>query len=178
VTVPRLTVRLRLTLLYTGLFVVCGAILIAIAYGLVASLPEADLSARTAQCEVQDEQLRNECKEAFREGLTSGAQGQREATLAHLLRYSLITLAAATLLAALAGWIAAGRVLRPVHQITQAARAASEHDLSARGSRSVARVTSCASWPTRSIPCWAGSRRRSRASGGSSPTPAMSCAPR
>jgi len=132
VTIPRWTVRVRLTLLYTGLFVVCGAIVIAIAYGLVASLPEADLSARTAQCEVQDEQLRNECKEAFREGLTSGAQGQREATLAHLLRYSLITLAAATLLAALAGWIAAGRVLRPVHQITQAARAASEHDLSAR----------------------------------------------
>jgi signal transduction histidine kinase len=35
-------------------------------------------------------------------------------------------------LAAILGWIAAGRALRPVHLITAAARAASEHDLSAR----------------------------------------------
>jgi signal transduction histidine kinase len=129
---PRLTVRVRLTLLYTGLFVVCGAIVIAITYGLVASLPEADLSARPGICPQQDEQSRQQCKDAFNEAATAGAHGQREATLAHLLRYSLITLAAATLLAALAGWIAAGRVLRPVQQITKAARAASEHDLSAR----------------------------------------------
>ena len=30
---------MRLTLLYTGLFVACGALVIAITYGLVASLP-------------------------------------------------------------------------------------------------------------------------------------------
>ena len=53
-------------------------------------------------------------------------------TLAHLLAYSLITLAVVTLLAAVAGWIVAGRVLRPVHRITEAARAASEHNLSGR----------------------------------------------
>jgi signal transduction histidine kinase len=35
-------------------------------------------------------------------------------------------------LAAILGWIFAGRALRPVHQITVAARAASERDLSAR----------------------------------------------
>ncbi len=34
--------------------------------------------------------------------------------------------------AAILGWIAAGRALRPVHLITAAARAASEHNLSAR----------------------------------------------
>jgi signal transduction histidine kinase len=37
-----------------------------------------------------------------------------------------------TVLAALAGWLVAGRVLRPVHRITAAARAASEHNLSGR----------------------------------------------
>jgi signal transduction histidine kinase len=141
VTAPRWTVRVRLTLLYTGLFVACGALVIAITYGLVASLPaeSTDPFARLgsairdrAVCPFDDDQLRTQCKEAFREAASAAAQDQRESTLAHLLRYSLITLAAATLLAALAGWIAAGRVLRPVQQITEAARAASEHNLAAR----------------------------------------------
>ena len=61
-----------------------------------------------------------------------GAQHQRDVTLSHLLQYSLITLAAVIALAAILGWIAAGRVLRPVHRITAAARAASEHNLTAR----------------------------------------------
>ncbi len=53
-------------------------------------------------------------------------------TLSHLLQYSLITLAVVIGLAAILGWIFSGRALRPVHQITAAARAASEHNLSAR----------------------------------------------
>ncbi|GIF98854.1 sensor histidine kinase [Catellatospora citrea] len=188
---PRLTVRVRLTLLYTALFVACGASIVAITYALVAALPagsptptarelqqlrvfaacmrahgidvadptpdgnlavggrlrdvtraqlEADpayMAAREgcrdqqpdlAPCPMEDEQQRTQCKEAVRQGATF----QRDTTLAHLLRYSLITLAAATLLAGLAGWIVAGRVLRPVHRITAAAQAASEHNLSAR----------------------------------------------
>jgi signal transduction histidine kinase len=131
----------RLTLLYTGLFVACGAVVIAITYGLVASLPaeRTDPFARLGSairdrdvCPFEDDQLRAQCKDAFRQAANAGAQDQRDATLAHLLRYSLLTLTAATLLAGLAGWIVAGRVLRPVHQITQAARTASEHNLSAR----------------------------------------------
>jgi signal transduction histidine kinase len=191
VTTPRLTVRVRLTLLYTGLFVACGAIIIAITYALMGSLPvgnptttaeqleqfqayavcmrahdidmsdpnpdgsmtvggrlehvtkgqlEADPAYQAAEeacrdklpsrspCPFEDEQQQTQCKEATQQG----AKYQRDTTLAHLLQYSLITLAAATLLAAVAGWIIAGRVLRPVHQITAAAQAASEHDLSAR----------------------------------------------
>ena len=61
-----------------------------------------------------------------------GAQHQRDLTLSHLLQYSLITLAAVIALAAVLGWIFSGRALRPVHRITAAARAASEHNLSAR----------------------------------------------
>ena len=38
VTRPRLTIRAQLTLLYTGLFVVCGAIVVAVSYVLVAQL--------------------------------------------------------------------------------------------------------------------------------------------
>ena len=36
---PRLTVRARLTLLYTGLFAACGAIVVAVSYAQVARLP-------------------------------------------------------------------------------------------------------------------------------------------
>ena len=35
---PRLTLRARLTLLYTGLFALCGAIVVAVSYTLVAQL--------------------------------------------------------------------------------------------------------------------------------------------
>ncbi len=93
---PRPTLRARLTLLYTGLFAVCGTIVVAVSYAQV------------------------------------GAQGQRDLTLSHLLQYSLITLAVVIALAAVLGWIFYGRALRPVHLITTAARAASEHNLSAR----------------------------------------------
>jgi signal transduction histidine kinase len=131
VNVPRLTVRARLTLLYTGLFAACGALVVAITYALVASLQHPPASTG-AVCPQPIEVLRSKCKGAFGNAAALGARMQREATLSHLLQYSLVTLAAATLLAAVAGWIAAGRVLRPVQQITQAARAASEHNLSAR----------------------------------------------
>jgi signal transduction histidine kinase len=142
---PRLSIRVRLTLLHTGLFAACGAVVVAITYALVASLPEVwnssalkddKLAAFIEVCqqvsEKADEGLRAKCDRAFQEGVMLGAQGQREATLDHLLRYSLVTLAAVTLLAALAGWIAAGRALRPVHRITAAARSASAQNLSAR----------------------------------------------
>jgi signal transduction histidine kinase len=61
-----------------------------------------------------------------------GAEHQRDLTLSHLLQYSLITLGVVIVLAAILGWIVGGRALRPVHTITAAARAASEHNLSAR----------------------------------------------
>jgi signal transduction histidine kinase len=79
-----------------------------------------------------DAQLRNKCQNAYAEGLIQGAKSQRDVTLNQLLRYSLTTLGAVTLLAAIGGWIVAGRVLRPVHRITAAARDASEHHLTAR----------------------------------------------
>jgi signal transduction histidine kinase len=160
---PRLTVRVRLTLLYTGLFAASGVILVAVTYGLLAAnLPQSataepgftgpasksgvvqvdpknsgsfDLAAacaKTSNDPDADPALRAKCKAAYQEGVLAGAQTQRQATLATLLRYSLGTLGAATLLAAAAGWIVAGRVLRPVHRITAAARNASEDHLAAR----------------------------------------------
>jgi len=139
---PRLTVRARLTLLYTGLFAVCGAIVVAVSYTLVAqlgvpgqtsssggvpSVAKECLSER--QLAHSDKGILTKCNALLQ---SLGAQHQRDLILSHLLQYSLITLAVAIGLAAILGWVAAGRALRPVHRITAAARAASQHNLSAR----------------------------------------------
>ena len=143
---PRLTVRARLTVLYTGLFAVCGAIVVAVSYTLVARLraqglgngqqPSAsDLARFAARCRSEelsahpDARVLVKCAAYFQQ---QGAQGQRDLTLSHLLQYSLITVAVVIALAAILGWIFSGRALRPVQQITAAARAASDHNLSAR----------------------------------------------
>jgi signal transduction histidine kinase len=94
-----------------------------------------DLAAFAARCRSAEASVRPDsrilakCASYFQQ---EGAQGQRALTLSHLLQYSLITLAVVIALAAVLGWIFAGRALRPVQRITMAARAASEHDLSAR----------------------------------------------
>ncbi len=140
----RLTVRARLTLLYTGLFTLCGAVIVAVSYTLVAHLEAAgqgqandpQRSARfAARCQSEqlsahpDQRILVKCAAFYR---NLGAQDQRDLTLSHLLRYSLITVAVVIALAAVLGWMFSGRALRPVHQITAAARVASEHNLSAR----------------------------------------------
>jgi signal transduction histidine kinase len=141
---PRLTVRARLTLIYTGLFALCGAIVVAVSYTLVAQLgvpgkghppSSSDLSSFVARCRsVQPsahgaEAILAKCNAALQR---LGALHQRDLTLSHLLEYSLITLGVVIALATILGWIFSGRALRPVHLITAAARAASEHNLSAR----------------------------------------------
>jgi signal transduction histidine kinase len=143
-----LTVRVRLTLLYSGLFAACGALLVAITYGLLAAnLPQpvdkgrtvtilpadfAENCAKVASDPEAEPGLLQKCKLAYQEGLENGASTQRDATLDQLLWYSLGTLAVVTLLATAAGWLTAGRVLRPVHRITEAARNASEQNLTTR----------------------------------------------
>ena len=76
--------------------------------------------------------IMQKCGAVYATGVQAGASAQRSTTLTHLLTYSLLSLAGATLLAAAAGWIVAGRILRPVHRLTAAARAASEQNLSHR----------------------------------------------
>jgi signal transduction histidine kinase len=137
---PGLTVRARLTLLYTVLFAVCGAIVVAVSYALVARL-EPQVQGQQApagflaRCRAEqlsarpNDRLLAKCNAYFQ---LQGAQHQRDVTLSHLLQYSLITLAVVIALAAVLGWIAAGRVLRPIHRIIAAARVASEPNLSAR----------------------------------------------
>jgi signal transduction histidine kinase len=134
-----------LTLLYTGLFAICGAIVVAVSYILVAQLGTSGQGRQPspgrvnpsflALCRSQQQSAHPDLRivikcNAFYQHL--GAQHQRDLTLSHLLQFSLITLAVVIVLAAILGWIFSGRALRPVHQITAAARAASESNLSAR----------------------------------------------
>jgi signal transduction histidine kinase len=140
-----LSARSRLTLLYTSLFAAGGAALVTITNVLVAhSLDNSTNTTITpavqravAQCvhAVQTHHRPSaaiKCAQLYANGVQAGASAQRSATLSHLLTYSLLGLAGVTLLAGFGGWIFAGRILRPVHRLTAAARAATEQNLSQR----------------------------------------------
>jgi len=140
-----LSARSRLTLLYASLFTLGGAALVFITYVLVANslhrtttttIPR-PVQQAIARCmtAVQTHGAPGamiKCAAVYAKGVQAGAAAQRATTLTHLLTYSLLALAGAMLLAAAAGWLAAGRILAPVHQLTAAARAASEQNLSQR----------------------------------------------
>ena len=142
-----LSARTRLTLVYTSLFALSGAAVALITYLLVAhtlnratptTIPpairpalERCLQAASNHGGVSSSVLQK-CGDVYANGVRAGAAAQRNTTLTHLLTYSLLTLAAVIGLAVVAGWIVAGRILRPVHRLTAAARAASEQNLSQR----------------------------------------------
>jgi signal transduction histidine kinase len=147
----RRPVRLRLTLVYSGLFLAAGAVLLGVTYGLVAQSlsttpPSADTSSQASQYLSQALQLCqkrgldpiaiSKCEQTAEQSLTgvskASVEDQRSRTLAHLLDYSLAALAALVFASTWLGWIVAGRVLRPVHAITAAARRASEENLGER----------------------------------------------
>jgi signal transduction histidine kinase len=140
-----LSARSRLTLLYTSLFALGGAALVLITYLLVAhslhgtapsGIPKS-VQTQLGKC-VTAAQTRgghgilDKCGQLYANGVQAGKAAQRSTTLSHLLIYSLLGLAGVTLLSVVAGWIIAGRILRPVHRLTAAALAASERDLSQR----------------------------------------------
>ena len=141
---PRRTLRLRLALLYSCLFLASGAVLLAVVYGLVAhNLKTAGTSVKTTdptlalQCKsvlspktggVPDAVLQQQCRSL----LAAGAAQQRTSTLSHLVSYSLGALGGMALVSAVLGWVVAGRALRPLQAITDAARRASHTNLNER----------------------------------------------
>jgi signal transduction histidine kinase len=141
-----LSARSRLTLLYTSLFAACGAVLVLVTYLLVShnlkyTTPRTSQSVEKLIQQCVDDQVakggaadtaKQKCSILYANGVKAGASTQRSTTLDHLLLYSLLTLAGVTVLAAVAGWLLAGRILRPVHQLTAAARTAGEQNLSHR----------------------------------------------
>ncbi|HEU5265238.1 MAG TPA: HAMP domain-containing sensor histidine kinase [Jatrophihabitans sp.] len=143
----RLSARSRLTILYTSLVAGCGGVLVAVTYALLAqNLINTKPTGSTQGVEKAIEQCvrgftakgvavpdaKEKCAALYANGVQAGASAQRSSTLDHLLIYSLLTLAAVIVFAAVVGWVVAGRILRPVHQLTAAAREASERNLSHR----------------------------------------------
>jgi signal transduction histidine kinase len=156
--IARGTLRLRLTLLTSGVFLVVGAILLAVTYLLVAAtLPnetpaEALLHQEVLVCEAQAAAAgaapatqngrtvpqpaipedKAFCHDVFQQTAHIRGTSDRSSTLHDLLLYSAIVLAVMTAVAAGASWVLAGRALRPLRQITDAAGRASRATLGQR----------------------------------------------
>jgi signal transduction histidine kinase len=145
----RRPVRLRLTLLYSGLFLLAGAALLGVTYVLVAdtlgtTVPQNKIvsitqaSGSIANCKawattpMQAETCREQAIAGTRGIADAAVRNQRDTALSHLLNVSVAGLVLTAGLSALLGWVVAGRVLRPVHAITAAARRASEENLGER----------------------------------------------
>jgi signal transduction histidine kinase len=140
----RPTVRLRLTLLYGGLFLIAGALLLTFNYFLV----RRSITWDSAEVHRRAEQLLGESTGSLEEEF-SGAEhtiaGRRfqevleEAqlqfvsdTTRELVVQSLIALSVMAVAAMALGWFVAGRVLHPLKEITATARRLSEQNLHER----------------------------------------------
>jgi signal transduction histidine kinase len=126
---------MRLTLFYTGLFLVLGTVLLVIVYVLASRGGSIDVA-------VPAPVIHRELKGPG--GIvTIGPAGpaqdvgslQHNADLDRLLTISWIVLLVTTAGAAVLGWFAAGRVLRPVREITATARTISAGNLNERLAR-------------------------------------------
>ena len=134
----RRPLRLRLTLLYTGLYLLAAAVLLAGTYLLVARggavpawlIADREHTLNNPACHRGSAGLT--CRQGIRGALAAGAASQHSADLRHLLLYALLALPVITLASAGAGWLVAGRALRPVHAIAAAARGTSETNLTGR----------------------------------------------
>jgi signal transduction histidine kinase len=135
---PSRTVRLRLTLLYSGLFLVSGVLLLAITYLLFRSAtginlivtpadPGASINPSTLNDPEVERQVRRMAEAAF-----SNAEERRADDLHQLLVQSGIALAIMTVVSIALGWLVAGRVLRPLRAMTTATRQISERNLHER----------------------------------------------
>jgi signal transduction histidine kinase len=147
----RRSIRLRLTLIYGGLFLICGAALLAITYALVDNATAGYFSAgrpggRTVTGFVgatpgagqhgslpQGLQLNGNGRQstikltpvqarAVTRQMEAAAASQHASEMDQLLLYSGIALAIMAATSAGLGWLTAGRVLRPLRTITAAAK--------------------------------------------------------
>lgn len=126
---PVLTARLRLTLLYTGMFVVLGTAAFAVTFL---------LTSHTAAIAVRAVATPGPHggTSVLRIPVPNGPDGlvnaQQSADFSRLLAVSWLVLLVTAVASAVLGWFAAGRVLRPLRQITTTARTISAGNLHER----------------------------------------------
>jgi signal transduction histidine kinase len=127
---PRRTVRMRLTLWYGGLFLVSGAVLLAITYALVVQAFVGN-TAGNALCPGPAWPA-SECHIIGPQQARAMALSEHAAVLHELQSRSEVALGLTVVLAIALGWFIAGRVLRPLRTITAAAREISAASLGER----------------------------------------------
>ena len=146
----RLTVRARLTALYGGLFVLAGTALLAITYLLLAqalnsqafgreavlAIPATAVSGpATAGLTTIPDGIIVEQESAARERIKLAEELRvqfRRQTLNSLLQQGALALAGVAVVGIWLGWLAAGRTLRPLQQITATARRVADRNLHER----------------------------------------------
>jgi signal transduction histidine kinase len=121
---PGRTLRLRLTLVYSGLFLLCGAVLLTVTYVLFERATDVS-NGKGPPIQFPVRQLHNPA-------LIRQAGLSRAADLHQLLVDSGVALAVLAVVALLLGWFVAGRVLRPLRTITATARRISASNLGER----------------------------------------------
>ncbi|MFF0114390.1 sensor histidine kinase [Streptomyces prasinus] len=134
----RPTIRIRLTLLYGGMFLIAGILLLSIIYLLAANalnvgsdLPFEIVSGQVSSdiCRLRSTQLP---ARELNAALNDCVNEQRQHALDNLLSRSLLTLLGLAVIAFAFGYAMAGRVLSPLGRITRTARAVAGSDLSRR----------------------------------------------
>ncbi|MBB4895813.1 signal transduction histidine kinase [Streptomyces olivoverticillatus] len=136
----RPTIRIRLTLLYGGMFLMAGVLLLTIIYLLAADalrqgnvLPFQIVNAQVQVTPGSCEKLGGTTNSGdFMRGLEQCMQHQRAVALESLLRRSLLALLGLAVIAFAFGYAMAGRVLSPLGKITRTARRVAGTDLSRR----------------------------------------------
>jgi signal transduction histidine kinase len=126
------SVRLRLTLLFGGLFLVAGAALLAITYGLVSHATNDIFVARQSGGAITSGPTLLPDAQQLQTQAVSYAGATRAAENDALLLYSGIALAIMSVASVALGWFAAGRALRPLRRITAGARQISATNLHER----------------------------------------------
>lgn len=135
----RPTIRIRLTLLYGGMFLIAGVVLLTIIYLLAADVLQGssklpfqivkmDYSLTDPSCELPS----NSSTTLFNQAVAQCMNHQRALALDALLRRSLLVLLGLAVLAFAFGYAMAGRVLSPLGRITRTARQVAGSDLSRR----------------------------------------------
>jgi signal transduction histidine kinase len=126
---PPWTIRARMTLLYGGVFLVSGLILLTVGYFLV----RADLDRRLhLQHQLGIGEFAGGINQAQRT-VYAGLRAQLvHQTLSDLVLTYLLALAAMTIVSVLAGWLLAGRALAPLRKITATALRVSGENLGER----------------------------------------------
>jgi two-component system sensor histidine kinase VanS len=129
--VPKWTVRLRLTLLYSGLFFISGVVLLAITYLVFRNAAGVNLIFSNGPVDGANDAATKANLARVRE-MYAGAVARNTDLVHHGLIRSLIVLAIMTLASIGLGWLVAGRVLRPLRTMTAKTRQISERNLNQR----------------------------------------------